>query len=164
MIGEIAPGEQIIIWCKYHHDIEQIAPVLAETWGEDQICQYHGKLTEKQCNASEQRFHQGTKFFLGTPSKGGHGLALVESSYVIFYNNCFKYADRVQAEDRAHRIGQTRNVTYISLWAMCGIEDRISGALARKANALDEFRNDVEAIKEQSEGRKEKIKRLIKAL
>ena len=164
VIGEIAPGEQIIIWCKYHHDIDQIAPALSKAWGEDQVCQYHGKLTDKQCNTNEQRFHQGAKFFLGTPSKGGHGLTLVESSYVIFYNNGFKYADRVQAEDRAHRIGQTRNVTYISLWADCGIEDRIHTALERKADALDEFRAEVEAIKEQAEGRKEKLKRLIKAL
>lgn len=164
VISEIASDEPIIIWCKYLHDIQAISKALADDWGQDQVCEYHGSLSTKERNANESRFHAGAKFFLATPSTGGHGLTLVEASYVMFYSNSFKYAERIQAEDRVHRIGQTRKVTYISLWADCGIEDRIYQALSRKKDARDEFRDEVEAIKEQTESRKEFIKKLIKVL
>ena len=164
VISEIADDESIIIWCKYLHDIQAISQALAEDWGQYQVCEYHGSLSTQERNANESRFHAGAKFFLATPSTGGHGLTLVESSYVIFYNSSFKYSERIQAEDRAHRIGQTRKVTYISLWVDCGIEDRIYRALARKKDAREEFRDEVELIKEQAENRKNILKTLIKSL
>ena len=75
---------------------------------------------------------------------------LTAASTVIFYSSGFKYSEHLQAEDRCHRIGQERSVTYVRLWADCGIEDRIRLALKAKKNVLEMFRKEVDKIKKTS--------------
>lgn len=164
VINEIAPEEPIIIWAKYHYDIKHIVKTLTESHEEEQITQFHGKLNEQQRAEQVEKFRQGAKFFIATQSAGGHGLTLNESCYTLFYNSNFKYAEHIQAQDRNHRIGQYRKVTYINLWSDAGIEDRIYHALESKGNALKVFREEVEKIKEQKKGKKGKLKQLINSM
>lgn len=162
VVQEIALHEQIVIWTKSRYSLAKIAARLRKRWGNESVCEYHGGLNEKQRNESESRFHAGAKFFVGTPSSGGHGLTLIEAAYVIFYDNSFKYAERIQAEDRCHRIGQSRKVTYISLWADCGIEERIHWAIESKGNALANFREEIETVKGQID--KGVLKKIVEKL
>lgn len=83
------------------------------------------------------------------------------AAHVVFYTNGFKYAERVQAEDRCHRIGQTRPVTYIDLTASGTIDERIQAALARKEGLAESFRRQVGAVKDK--GRAE-VRKLIHEL
>ena len=66
---------------------------------------------------------------------------------MIFYNNGFKYSEREQAEDRVHRIGQTKRPVYIDLYCTSSIDERIATALNRKAGVVAEFRQDMEKAK-----------------
>ena len=93
-------------------------------------------MPERERDARIQRWKDSGGILLLTQSIGGHGLDLTAASTAVFYSSAFKYSEHVQAEDRFHRIGQTRPVSYLSLWADCGIEDRIRTALNEKANAL----------------------------
>jgi SNF2 family DNA or RNA helicase len=160
-INSIPPDEKIIIWAKYRYDIEQISTALADEYGSDSIAQFYGDLNERKRADQVERFRSDARFFIATPSCGGHGLTLNEASTVIFYNNGFKYSERIQAEDRCHRIGQTRKVTYIDIWADCGIDERIGNALAHKANVVEAFKAEVDKIKEN---RKKNVSELIKRL
>ena len=45
-------------------------------------------------------------FFVGNPAKGARGLTLNAAKSVVYYSNSFKLRDRLQSEDRPHRIGQ----------------------------------------------------------
>ena len=54
-------------------------------------------------------------FFVGQPRTGGYGLTLTQASNVIYYSNNYDLEVRLQSEDRAHRIGQTKSVNYIDL-------------------------------------------------
>lgn len=72
---------------------------------------------------------------------------LTEARHAVFYANGFKYSERLQAEDRNHRIGQARAVTYIDLHARDTIDDRIAKALAAKGSTLDQFRREVDKVK-----------------
>ena len=45
---------------------------------------------------------------------------------------------RLQSEDRAHRIGQTKNVTYIDLIAKDTVDEHIVKALRNKINIASE--------------------------
>jgi len=47
--------------------------------------------------------------------------------YVVFYNNGFKYSERLQAEDRCHRIGQDKPVIYFDIGCLGSIDDKIEG-------------------------------------
>ncbi len=159
-IREIPEDQKIIIWAKFQYDIEHIAAALREKFGEDCVALFYGKLSEKERARQVSLFRGPTRFFLATQSAGGHGLTLNESHYVIFYNNGFKYSERIQAEDRCHRIGQEEKVTYIDIQCCCGIEERIAIALSNKGNVVEEFREEVERVKDKKDALKELIKKL----
>lgn len=162
-VTEIAPHEPVIIWTKYRYCLRQIADTLRKTYGEASVVEYHGDLTTRQRAVNIDLFQAGAaRFFVATPDSGGNGLTFVHCAYHIFYDNGFKYSTQVQAEDRSHRIGQTRKVTYISLWAECGIEQRIEKALRNKASLAGSFRREVERIKKNRD--KKAMDRLVTAL
>jgi SNF2 domain-containing protein len=54
---------------------------------------------------------------VGTPSTGSMGLNLTAANVVIYLSNDFSLKTRLQSEDRVHRPGQTRGVSYFDLVA-----------------------------------------------
>jgi SNF2 family DNA or RNA helicase len=159
-IEEIAPDEKIIIFAKFHYDITQIKARLEGKYGPGCVAIFTGQLDVKTREKELERFRNGARFFLATQNCGGHGLTLNEAHYVIFYNNCFKYAERLQAEDRCHRIGQEHKVTYIDISCAFSIDDRIERALSKKGSVVRDFKREVDKVK----SRKTKAKDLFKAL
>ena len=160
VIYEIPADHKVTIWAKFQYDIDSIVAALTAEYGPDCCARYSGQLTEKQRAVQIERFEQDARFIVLTPSCGGHGLnQLVISDYVIFYNNGFKYSERLQAEDRNHRPGQMRTVTYIDIHCNQSIDDRIEISLLNKGNVLAEFKDEVEKIKDKG-----KLKKLIQSL
>ena len=87
-----------------------------------------------------QRFNTNPKFFLFILStrSGGVGINLVGADTVIFYDSDWNPAMDLQAQDRCHRIGQTREVHIYRLISESTIEENI----LKKANqkrALDDL-------------------------
>jgi len=162
VVQRVPENEKIIIWAKFHHDIDGITKQLQTAYGPNSVALFHGGISEKQRNAELEKFRRQARFFVATQGAGGHGLTLNEASYVIFYNNGFKYSERMQAEDRCHRIGQHNNVTYIDIHCVSSIDDRIDNALRKKSSVVEEFKREVDKIK--NDGKKEMIKELIKSL
>jgi SNF2 family DNA or RNA helicase len=158
VINDIPKGDKIIIFCKFQYDIDNIHQALLRQFGSESCAIFCGKLSEQERNNQVAKFRQDARFFIVNQASGGHGLTLNEAHYVIFYNNGFKYSERMQAEDRCHRIGQTKPVTYIDIECLNSIDGRIAQALATKQNAVQVFRKEIEKVK------KEKLKELIKAL
>lgn len=151
IIATIPKQEKIIIWCKYRYSVRSITSTLAGQFGADSVTQFYGDQTERDRSADLNQWRREARFLVATMASGGHGLDLTESAYSIFYENVFNYTHRQQAEDRNHRIGQTRRPTYIDIASVSGIEERIASALARKGNAVDEFRRKVQSLKGMSQ-------------
>ena len=63
---------------------------------------------------------------------GGYGLTLTVANTVIYYSNSYDLEKRLQSEDRAHRIGQKHNVTYIDFMIPETVDERIVKALRNK--------------------------------
>ncbi len=158
-IRTIPAGEKIIVWSKLRDRIDAISLELSKI---GRVTQYHGGLNEKQRDASLKIFKQpgGAQFLVATPQSGGHGLTLTEARYVIFFDNSFKLATRLQAEDRCHRIGQTRNVHYIDLIASQTIDTTIHAALSAKKDVADYFREKIEQAKDAKSVR-EALKKIL---
>ena len=57
---------------------------------------------------------------------------LTKANTVIYYNNTFDLEVRVQSEDRAHRLGQKKSVTYIDIIARGTIDEFVIKALNNK--------------------------------
>lgn len=158
----IPSHEKVIIWAKYHYDIQQIGRALENEYGPDAVAYYYGAIPEKKRNEEIEKFRREARFLVATQGTGGHGLTLNEAAYTIFYNNGFKYSERIQAEDRNHRHGQARRPTYIDIRCAKSIDDRISSAIASKGNVVERFRKEVQRVRES--GRKERIRELILSL
>ena len=107
---------KVIIWANYIHDIEHITKAIKKKYGDDSIVQYYGAITAEQRQKNIKTFQDPTskvKYFIGNPQTGGYGITLTAASNVIYYSNGYDLEKRLQSEDRAHRIGQKKSVTYI---------------------------------------------------
>ncbi len=161
ILQEIGETEPVIVWCKYIYSLHGIVDLLTKTYGTGSVSLYYGDLDEHQRDVELARWQAGaSRFFVATMSTGGHGLTLVRAAYSVFYENEFSYAHRIQAEDRAHRIGQARRPTYVDIFAECGIERRIERALSRKEDVVRAFRREVGRAKD----RREKASLLVEQL
>ena len=77
-----------------------------------------------------------TVFMLSTKA-GGAGINLAAANKVIIFDSGFNPQDDIQAENRAHRVGQTRDVEVVRLITRGTIEEQIH-ALGESKLALDE--------------------------
>ena len=78
------------------------------------------------------------RFMVGTPSTGGYGITLTAATTVIYYSNGYDLEKRLQSEDRAHRIGQQKSVTYVDLICNETVDEKIVEALRKKINIASE--------------------------
>lgn len=126
---------KIIIWAIFRDDILKITEVLKKEFGNTSAAAYFGDTeAEERQNIvnSFQDPNSDLRFFVGNPKTGGYGLTLTEASTVVYYNNLYDLEVRLQSEDRAHRIGQKNNVTYIDLVTENTVEEKILKALRDK--------------------------------
>ena len=77
---------------------------------------------------------------MGNAATGGVGLNMTAAELVVYYSNSFSFTDREQSEDRAHRIGQTRSVTYIDLVAEGTVDEVVIQALKSKKDVSEFIR------------------------
>jgi TATA-binding protein-associated factor len=96
--------------------------------------------------------------FLISTKAGGTGLNLTGADTVIFYDHDWNPANDNQAQDRAHRIGQTKPVTVYKLVSKGTIEEKIIERQAIKQSLADEI------IGEDEQGFKDLTKEDLLAL
>lgn len=126
-----------IIWASFTHDIQQIARSLRDRFGPDSVALYYGDTPQEDRQKIVHKFQDMTselRFFVGQPKTGGYGITLSAATTVIYYSNSYDLENRLQSEDRAHRIGQKKNVTYIDLVCPNTIDEKILKALKSKIN------------------------------
>ena len=132
---------KVIIWSHYTHDIRKISAELKKTYGENSVVEYYGKTESETRQESIEKFQDPrspVRFFIGNPQTGGYGITLTAASTVIYYSNGYDLEKRLQSEDRAHRIGQKKSVTYIDLIAEKTVDEKIVKALRKKINIASE--------------------------
>ena len=61
---------------------------------------------------------------------------------MVYYSNSYDLEIRIQSEDRAHRIGQKKSVTYIDLVSPKTIDEKILGALKAKIDLAGQVLGD----------------------
>lgn len=128
---------KVIVWSRFIHDLLKISSRLRE----EKIghVTYHGdvKQQDREANIDTFRSKPDCKVFLAQPASGGTGLNLAVADTVIYFSNDFNADTRWQSEDRAHRIGQKNNVTYIDLVSSGTMDDEILDSLRNKKNLAD---------------------------
>ncbi len=87
------------------------------------------------------------KLYIATPKTGGVGVNLVAGNYVFHFDHWWNPATVRQAEDRVHRIGQTKDVFVYHLWTENTVEERIYRILERKQQLYDDVIDELSNVK-----------------
>tara|TARA_B100001027_G_scaffold183575_1_gene135417 strand:- start:19 stop:1362 length:1344 start_codon:yes stop_codon:yes gene_type:complete len=129
-----------IIWANYQKDITQIVESIEKEYGPGSVVSYYGLTPQEERQDNIRQFQHDPKcrFMVGTPSTGGYGITLTAANTVIYYSNGYDLEKRLQSEDRAHRIGQKKNVTYIDIIAEDTVDEKIQESLRKKINIASE--------------------------
>ena len=127
---------KVVIWAHYQNDVETIVEHLKKKYGDNSIVDYYGRTRpeNRQSNIDKFQKDEGCRFFIGTPATGGYGITLTQASNVIYYSNGYDLEKRMQSEDRAHRIGQKKSVTYVDMIADDTVDEKIVKSLRKKVN------------------------------
>ena len=129
-----------IIWANYQRDVTQIINNIVKEYGPGSVVDYFGLTPQEERQDNIRKFQNDSKcrFIVGTPQTGGYGITLTQANTVIYFSNGYDLEKRLQSEDRAHRIGQKKNVTYIDLIAEDTVDEKIVEALRKKINIASE--------------------------
>ena len=131
---------KVIIWANYQLSVGEIIQKIIKVYGKDSYVHYYGLTPQEDRQDFIRKFQNDPKcrFIIGTPQTGGYGITLTEANTVIYYSNGYDLEKRLQSEDRAHRIGQKKTVTYIDLICEDTIDEKIVKALRNKINIASE--------------------------
>ena len=129
-----------IIWANYQRDVNQIIQAIVKEYGEGSVVDYYGLTPQDDRQENIKKFQNGDecRFLVGTPQTGGYGITLTKANTVIYFSNGYDLEKRLQSEDRAHRIGQKKAVTYIDIICEDTVDEKIVKALREKINIASE--------------------------
>ena len=97
------------------------------------VCRIDGAVSQEQRQAQIAQFNtdESTKIFLLSTRAGGQGINLATADTVILFDSDWNPQQDLQAQDRAHRIGQTRPVVVFRL----ATEETVEETLLQSAEA-----------------------------
>lgn len=141
--------EKVLIWCAFQKDVELIMKALEDPdMDAGYAVHYYGPTTTEERAEHLRLFHEDPNclWFVGTQATGGKGLTLVEASYSIYYSNTYSLEDRLQSEDRNHRIGQHRKVTYFDFVCKGTVDVKILDSHKRKEDLAHQVLDNFEEL------------------
>lgn len=132
---------KIIIWCKYHFEIDEVKCLLQSL--NLKYAEMHGNIPLSKREEMKDEFENNPEvnILIGNKKSGGRGLNLQFCNNMIFYSNDFDWGATAQGEDRIHRPGQSEQCNYYYLWSDRGIDEMIQENQKRKANLDETIRN-----------------------
>lgn len=106
LLEQIPREEKVILWSTFTDNVDCLDDALA-AYGTVKV---HGKLPMQTRQVSIESFKTDPKvrIFIATPASAKEGLTLTVANHCIFYDRGFSLDDYLQAQDRIHRISQSR--------------------------------------------------------
>ena len=130
VLEDIASDEPIVVFCRFHKDLDAVARVATET----------GRRSLELSGRTDdlKRWQAGEAPVLAVQiESGGVGVDLTRARYSIYFSLGFSLGSYEQSLARIHRPGQTRPVEYIHLLAEGTIDEKIMAALALRADVVN---------------------------
>lgn len=132
-----------IIWTTYDHELRKLMHGIGEEFGPQSVVGFWGG-NRKERAEGERRFlsDPNCRYMVATPAAGGRGNTWNVANLVIYAANSYDLELRSQSEDRCHRRGQTRKVTYVDLVSRGTVDERIIKALRKKIDIASMINGD----------------------
>lgn len=131
LLGEF--DGKAIIWARYLPEVHAISEALDKEWPGSVITLTGAvPVPERQPLVDEFQANPAKRWFVVNQQTGGKGLTLTAATLSVYYSNTFSLEDRLQSEDRNHRIGQKNEVTYIDLQSDLKVDRMLVDSLSNK--------------------------------
>jgi len=140
---------KVLIWTQYLAELNMICSMFEKEFPGESYVTYHGDTSSEKRQKAVEQFQNpksAVRFFVGQIQAGGRGLTLTEAKTVVFFSNTYNLELRQQAEDRAHRIGQKNNVTYIDLIAEGTIDETVGKSQKLKLDLVKRLMHKEETL------------------
>lgn len=125
----------IIIFCVFTAEADIINRKLNEL-GYKSVSR-HGKRNKKEADPIDAFMSGEANILVATTSSTGTGFTLVHSNNIIYYSNDFNLINRIQSEDRIHRIGQEKTCNYYDLLAENSLDEIIYNCIQKRSIELN---------------------------
>jgi len=134
-------GEKIIVWTGFVRNVEWLAREL-QPFG---VVRHHGEMSTAERSAAIWSFKHETsmRVLVATPASAKEGLTLTVANNAVFFDRSFSLDDYLQAQDRIHRISQTRPCTIVNLVARDTIDEWVDSLVSAKRLAAALAQGDI---------------------
>ena len=141
-------GEKVIVWSSFIENINYFT----DKYSQFGAVKIHGKMSIDRRNNSVKKFkgEESCKILFATPQSAKEGLTLTVANNVIFYDRGFNLDDYLQAQDRIHRISQTKDCNIYNLLIENSIDEWVDLLLQAKQNAAFLAQGDYQLAKYKS--------------
>jgi len=137
-IEEIDENEQIIVWGTFISELELLYEEIKKRWS---ARLYYGATPTDKRDEYKTAFQKGEyRVFIGNPSTAGFGLNLQNSTYQLYYSNSFRVENRLQAEDRSHRLGVKNACVYKDFIYKNSIDEKVYDVIKTGRELNDYFK------------------------
>ena len=132
---------QCVVWTKFKKEMDMVGERLEKAG--IGFATFSGDTSQEEREVILRRFRDNElKVFVGQIQAGGTGISLATASTCVYMSNPFSLGDRLQSEDRLHRIGQKNAVTYIDLICPGTIDETVIKILKNKKSMADIIQGD----------------------
>ena len=120
----VVNGKQVLIYSNWTQVTDAVVERLSNNF---KVCVITGQIKDEDVNVIKNDFQNGKyDVLVGTTGKMGTGFTFTAATVEIFMDEPWNKANKEQAEDRAHRIGQKNNLTIYTLLTKNTIDERIN--------------------------------------
>ena len=125
--------DKLLIFAWHRDVIEALSKAF-----DGQCVLHHGGMNANQKQKSVDQFQDGNaEVFIGNIASAGVGLTLTAARVVVFVELDWSPKKLEQAEDRAHRMGQTENVLVYYIVLDGSLDAAMASTICRKLNIID---------------------------
>jgi ATP-dependent DNA helicase len=121
-----ANGHKVLLFSQFKTQLDILEDYCSELrgWG---VCRIDGSVSQESRREQIARFNKDSNchIFLLSTRAGGQGINLASADTVILFDSDFNPQQDLQAQDRAHRIGQTRPVVVFRLATRGTVEEAL---------------------------------------
>ena len=124
--GLFGRGHKVLIFSQFKTSLDILEDYARDLRGW-KLCRIDGSVSQVERRDQIQRFNEDPecKLFLLSTRAGGQGINLTSADTVILFDSDWNPQQDLQAQDRAHRIGQTRPVVVFRLATKGTVEEKL---------------------------------------
>lgn len=136
-------GEKAIVWTNFNANCEWLVKKLS-AFGAHPL---NGKMLMDRRNAVIKWFldNPEDQVLVATPGAAKEGLTLTVANHVIFYDRTYSLDDYLQAQDRIHRVSQTKTCYVYNMLLIDSVDEWVDCLLEEKRLAAQLTQGDIDA-------------------